>query len=48
MSSGKFGRHENNMPMYVSISVHMAVKWRIENQDNDAQTGTQDEWKHIN
>ena len=32
MSSGKFWRHEN-MPMYVSISMHMAVIWRIENQD---------------
>ena len=35
MSSGKFLRHENNMPMYVSIRMHMAVIWRIQNQDND-------------
>ena len=35
MSSDKFWRHENNMPMYVSIRIHMAVIWRIENQDND-------------
>ena len=35
MSSGKFWGHEDNMPMYVSIRMHMAVIWRIENQDND-------------
>ena len=35
MFSGKFSLRENNMPMYVSIRMHMAVRWRIENQDND-------------
>ena len=35
MFSGKFSLCENNMPMYVSIRVHMVVKWRLENQDND-------------
>ena len=35
MFSGKFWRHENNMPMYVSIRMHIVIKWRIENQDND-------------
>ena len=25
---------ENNMLMYVSIRMHVVVKWRIENQDN--------------
>ena len=35
MSNGKFWRHENNMPMHVSLRMHMAVIWRIENQDND-------------
>ena len=35
MSRDKFWRHENNMPMYVSIRMHMVVIWRIENQDND-------------
>ena len=35
MFSGKFSLRENNMPMYVSTRMHMVVKWRIENQDND-------------
>ena len=35
MFSGKFSLRENNMPMYVSIPMHMVVKCRIENQDND-------------
>ena len=35
MSSGKFWRHDNNMPMYASIRMHMAVIWQIENQDTD-------------
>ena len=35
MFSGKFSLRENNMPMYVSIRMHMVVIWRIENQDND-------------
>ena len=38
MFSGKFSLRENNMPMYVSIRMHimhMVAIWRIENQDND-------------